>query len=574
MKINIVQDKVAQISLSTLVQQKITTLGKPGQILDRPFVLRKTRTRSGNPPSGHHGIRMRGRECDEYLLNCSSVQDRLDQLTICLVLRLMSTQTRGFCGAWAILSCRYAIPSHLRGPAHESELQEFWEHAVARNVLQHPMLQVGLIDLDSKKPAWVQLDSVDLSHHIEWQVIDSPEDYEESLNKNIEYQLDFKFTNLETRPGWRMVVRKLSVDNMLEVLFVWNHPNLDGTGAKIFHQTLLETLNTMEISTAIKLDEETLKNHVLKTTVTAENIPPTQEATTKQRTSRDAAATAAWKENKPAASSKNTFPSAEWLPIRSVPYATQLRTLTIDNSTLQGALAACRAHKTTITGLLNGIAFVSLASQLPEQYLSGMTGETALDMRRFTPLGPPGYEWLQPDKSVSIFVSKMHHELDESTVSKVKRLAQAASSGQEQMSALEDVLWSASVAVREEIKDRLDAELKNDDISMMKSVGDWRNYMQDATKKPRESLWIVTNLGVLDGNPLATSGDHEKGWSIRRAKFTVCAHAVGCFFCISAIAVKGGELSIDVSWPDNIADAGIGEQLMSDIQSWLKYVKA
>ncbi|KAM5365313.1 hypothetical protein ACJZ2D_011096 [Fusarium nematophilum] len=68
------------------------------------------------------------------------------------------------CGT--MVTCLYNIPQDLRN-SHE-KLVNVVELAVADTLAQHPLLQVGLVGERTRKPAWVQLDQVDLAQQIEW----------------------------------------------------------------------------------------------------------------------------------------------------------------------------------------------------------------------------------------------------------------------------------------------------------------------------------------------------------------------------------------------------------------------
>ncbi|KAH6889781.1 alcohol acetyltransferase-domain-containing protein [Thelonectria olida] len=466
-----------------------------------------------------------------------------------------------YCGT--MIACRYSIPEHLRDPSTHSKLVDTLERAVADTISQHPLLQVGMVKEKSKRPAWAKIDSIDLAQHIEWRAVEGVEKYGGIRKDVIVRQLDTRFESLATRPGWRLVVLKLEYDNTLEVMFTWNHCNTDGTGGKIFHQTLLESLNNLKE----KPDGPSLENHIWKTTVSAQTMMPPQNVIAKYKLTPGYTATTIWKELKPPVfAGKAEF--ASWGPFKLTPRETQIRTLSIDNDTLQKVLAVCRSHKTTLTGLLHGIAFVSLAPQLPEDQVAAMMGGTPLNLRRFIKANPPAYPWLEPNKIVGNFVTKMDHEFDKTLVVKVRDAARGAGTEAERFSALEGEVWSTAVTVRRELQDKLDLGLKNDAVGLMAVVGDWQKYQKDQMKKPRHGSWMVTNVGVIDGQPKGTSN----GWSIQGSSFSLSANVLASMFSISTVAVKGGDLAVDVSWQDHIVDAGVGERLSVDLKSWLNHI--
>ncbi|KAI5458527.1 alcohol acetyltransferase-domain-containing protein [Mariannaea sp. PMI_226] len=465
-----------------------------------------------------------------------------------------------YCGT--SITCRYSIPQHLREPVARSRLRDLVELAVAATISQHPLLQVGLVDEDTKKPAWVQLDHIDLSQHIEWTIVESKSDYEEVYKKTISRQLDTKFVNLATRPGWRLAVLNLEHEGLLEIIFVWNHANTDGVGGKIFHETLLEALCTLTNGPEMPA----LDNHICNSTASVETMVPPQNVIAKYRITPRYAAAHIWKELRPPVlASDPSF--ASWGPITPTPRETQMRSLTIDNSLLQKVLSSCRSHKTTLTACLNGIAFVSLAPQLAEEKVGSMVGATPLDLRRFIKTGPPDYPWLEPNRMIGNYVTRLRHEFGRDLVEKVRGLAQNATE-QGRFGALEEEMWAAAITIRGELQDRLDLGLKNDTVGLMGAVGDWKKYHIDISRKPRVSSWMVTNVGVINGQPKA---DHH-GWSIQGGSFALSANIVSAMFTLSTITVKDRGLCIVVSCQDHIVDASVGERLVADVEGWLNYI--
>ncbi|KAF4985310.1 hypothetical protein FDECE_16658 [Fusarium decemcellulare] len=456
--------------------------------------------------------------------------------------------------------CLYNIPENLRAPDDYGKLVEVVELAVAATLNQHPLLQVGLVGAGTRRPVWTQLDELDLAKHIEWHVIKDAAKYDEMHKELTIRQLDTKFDKIETQPGWRLAILKLEYDNLLEVMFVWDHTNSDGTGGKIFHKTLLQSLN----SVASNADRTSLENHICKTTASTEHMVPSQEVVAKFRITPGYAAATVWKELKPPVfASKTAFVS--WAPITLTPRTTQVRSVSIDNDILQKVLSACRSNSTTLTSVLHGIVFMSLCGQLPADKVAAMSVETPIDLRRY--IKPDPAKNIVPHKLIGNYVTKLDHEFERNWVQKIQKLA-AGVSGQERFAALEQEMWSAAVFAKGEIHDKVALGLKNDAVGLMGVVTDWNKYQRDELKKPRCGSWLVTNLGVIDGQPEPKEG----GWSMERSKFTLSANVLSGMFVFSAVTVKGKGFFIDLSWQDHIIDAKIAEKLIADVEEWLKYI--
>lgn len=459
------------------------------------------------------------------------------------------------CGT--IVTSQYRIPEHLQD-SHDKQVDAL-EAAVADTIRKHPLLQVGVIGEKTKRPSWIQLDEINLKNHIVWTTADPNDEYGAKLNEITIRELDAKLGNFATRPLWRLLVLELEGQNLLEVMFIWNHMCTDGNGGKIFHESLLESLNTPNLPP--------LENHAFKTTTTAENMLPPQNVIAKFKITPKFAATNAWQELKPPMlESKTAYVS--WAGIRRTPRKTQIRSFNIDNESTQKILSACRSHKTTLTSLIHAAAFISLAHQVPEEKLASIICETPLNLRRFIKPNPKAHSGLQPEQLIANYVTMMDHVFKKSLVQKVRQQSRSVGD-EERFSALEEEMWSAAAFIRGEIKDKLDLGLKNDLVGLMGLVGDWDKYHKDELKKPRKHSWLVSNVGVINGH---NDGDEASLWTIKRSKFSLSACVRGCIFNIGVISVKGKDLFIDLSWQDGIVDAAIADRLVADLEKWLRHV--
>lgn len=205
------------------------------------------------------------------------------------------------------------------------------------------------------------------------------------------------------------------------------------------------------------------------------------------------------------------------------------------------------------------------------------------------------------DQTIGNFVSRQIHKFDESLVKKIRNLAAKSresttpSEGNCEPNlqelagtkALRDVLWAVAARVRGEIQQRLDLGLKNDIVGLMGLVRDWRSQLKQEIKKPRAVAWNVTNLGVMDGKlggaeivqAQDSSNDNmpngvsdPKGWSVSRAVFSLSADVTEAFIHISPMAVKGGDLTIEVSWQRGLIDDSICERLAAGVGEWLRFI--
>ena len=476
-----------------------------------------------------------------------------------------------YCGT--AVTCRYLLPDDVADMTRHQDVQARFLCAVARTILDHPMLLVGLVGDKTKSPAYVRLDSINLDDMIEWRVVGSSEDYAATANACLSEQLDTKFTHLDTRPGWKITVLRSERSAFLDVQFVFRHTTSDGMGAKIFHQSLLEHVNNPDADPS----QIGLEGSVLTLRHDHVHYPPPMERMGSFSLTPRFTVSTIWKELKPAfLAKKPTRTQLSWGPIKPGPAKTERRTIRIGADKATKILEACRAHQTTVTGLLHGIVFATLLWETRSTgYTASFHSGTAMDLRRFMsakPAGEPAIE-MDPHKTIVNLMTVTGHDFDTATVEQLSKKMKKPD-GDKGMAHMEDVVWTVAKSVRAEIQAKVDQGLKNDVMALMKFVGDWRKEVARAAKKPRPETWQVTNLGVMDGAPPCSTAEGASGWRIGRAVFSVCAETARPLFVFSAMSVKGGDMCVDATWQAELNDyvEGIAERLVPDLYGWLNYI--
>jgi hypothetical protein len=243
---------------------------------------------------------------------------------------------------------------------------------------------------------------------------------------------------------------------------------------------------------------------------------------------------------------------------------------------LKKVVEKCRAHQTTIAGLLHALPLASLSLQLAEgkkhhkDEAKSMYAITALDTRRFIPAKSDAYPWHVPSTTMDNQMTLCDHMFDENLVSELRTKAKGVSSDEDVMTQLEDIVWSAAVQARKDIQNKLDQGMNNDPSGLMGLVKDWRIQKKQQLKKPRVGAWGVSNLGIMEGEVEGS----ESGWRIERAVFQLSCEITSPVFHISSMSVKGKELCVDISWQEGVIDTEIGDKLASDMEAWLKFLGA
>ncbi|KAF2963166.1 hypothetical protein GQX73_g10411 [Xylaria multiplex] len=416
------------------------------------------------------------------------------------------------------------------------------EDAIARVIIEHPALRIDVVNTDSKRPAWVSVDQVDFAQNVQWQDINynnnnenTAIDSEENLRHIIERRLDEPEANLTKRPGWRvLILYRKGGDSFLDIIFDYSHGLGDGTSGKIFHETLLRLLNATEIEARTPA----LTNRKLNILLTAKSLPPPIEKVVKFPVSAGFAISTAWRELRPPGFSPASAAQANWAPICVTPYKTQFCAFSVRGDDLKTILAACRAHKTTLTGLLHALLLVCMASRIPAKDAMAFLGSTALDLRRYVTASPD----LDPQRTVADYVSLIAHEFDTELVRRIRTVTKTGTMAPA-------LIWTCAARL----------------------VPDWRTQFRVEASKPRMHSFVVSNLGVLDGG-LDVENRNAESWEITHSVFAISAEVCGAAFQISPISVKNGALCVGCSWQDCIVNASLAGAIVADLELWLRFL--
>lgn len=479
------------------------------------------------------------------------------------------------------LSCRYAVPPRLASAESRTQLEVEVKVAVVDTIMRHPMMQVGMMDATSKTPLWIQLQSLDLTQHIKWLYIRGYDDFEQMVQETIRVQLDDRFPDLSIKqPGWKITVIRQGNAPIMEVLLTWNHPHFDGAGAKVFHEDFLDMLNNV-VNGAY--ERSGLDGDILRLPQAPPLLPAPIESLKSLPLDLMYLAKVFWEEIRPRFLNRDVSQAA-WCPIRSSPYKTQYRAFFMDNASLLAILALCRQNKTTITGLLNGLALVAFSSHLDSTVAPAFQSSTIVDHHRNLPPAPPDAPWGRSDRAMGNYVTQLLHRFDTELVARIRsKLPTDASEGKNLSADLQRELWAVSAQNRLEILRKLEAGLRNDLVGVFKYVTDWQRTMSDMAQKTRQFSWLVTNLGVLDGNTSTrlsttstrsptggdTTFDDGQRWSIVRAQFGLSAEIPAAAIEFAPVSVAGWGMCVSANWPDCAVDTMLGERIMADLERWL-----
>lgn len=437
------------------------------------------------------------------------------------------------------------------------------EVAVANLVLRLPRLRVVITGDETSRPYFASVPSLDLSYHLECVELPAELDFQardSHLLHVLEAQHNQLWPDVGTRPPWRVLVvydprPSQSEDRlMLDIVLAIHHSLADGRSTAIFQASLLDELNKPSARLSC------LEDHVLRMPGKPHHghILPPQEELVKFTTSWRFIAGTLWNEF---ASGWLRKPATDlpWTgaPVRSDPYQTRLRLVTIPAKAVSQLLANCRANGTTLTPLLHVLILTSLARRLPAETATWFQSCTPIDLRPFV---QSGSHVTDAADFFGVLVTSASHSFDSSRVSGLREQASG------------EIIWSLARTLRQELKERVETIPQDDMVSMLSWITDWRTFWLNKANKPRESTYEVSNIGSLRGSPEDTANimaETRSRWQILRSVMSQCAIVAGPALCASVSGVIGGPISIALSWQDGIIESGLVEGVAHDLQLWM-----
>ncbi|KAK3484770.1 alcohol acetyltransferase-domain-containing protein [Neurospora hispaniola] len=517
-----------------------------------------------------------------------------------------------------VVSCRFVLPKRLAPTARHHDLVNEFERAVARVVLTHPHMQVGIAGAKTSTPSWVRLDSINLGKVIKWQTVKGGDDaFQKEFQQTLNREADTRFIKFRVEPGWRIMVLRSEADtSFIEILLMFNHTHLDGVSCKNFYRELLTHLHASASGlhgSPQASHNPFLIDHILTlspTSALVASLPPPPEYILPFPVDPTAFEHFFKHEIQTPSSQypRNVATHAHWAPIQltspdTVPFRSQIRTMTFPANISEELVQACRKQGATLTALLHGIALVSLA---PLRELVAKADAfaflTPMNIRRYLPSpyskGRTGCvkNRLDAETAMGNYVTIIEHVADEELVGRVRRtLTESkyvsgcnfqpnprAAEAEEVLSEVHDLIFVAARRVRADLTAKSEScsprGLENDMIGFVsRGVSDWRKQLQEEVQRPRKSSWVVSNLGAVEGKPFCTleEGQEEKedGWSITRISMTLCANVVASAFGIAVASVKGGDLVVSVSWQEGVVDEKVGDAFVVAMEKWLRLWK-
>lgn len=442
-------------------------------------------------------------------------------------------------------TARYCVPV---AALQNKTLESVVEHAVAQAILAHPILQVGIKDEDTKEAYFVYLPTVDLSQIVRWENVGPETDRDEVLCRILGDRHSTLWPDIAHRPGYEVVVlrrsptasSKAEKDLTLDIIFAWHHALGDGTSGAIFHRTLLDALNKPS-----PLPPFSPSTHII--TLTRTPLVPPQESLIKFHISWTFFLKVLWSEFAPSFLCAPTEPIWTGKPVTPDHNTARVRFITFPAATVSSLIAQTRKKSTTLTPLLHILVLHSLSRHIPEAAGSGFTSTTPISLRRFIPVSGP----VNPETTMGVIICSDAHHFPSTTVDQLR----ANPSDESQ-------IWSLASTLGTELKAKVASLPADDGVGMLPWVTDFHKRWLDRVGKQRETTWEVSNIGAVD---MGAGGD----WRVQRMVFSQSQSVAGSAIGVSAVAVRGGELAVTLTWQEGIVEEEVVDGVAGDLERWL-----
>lgn len=415
--------------------------------------------------------------------------------------------------------------------------------AVTSLVMDNPMLRVGLINGENTGAKFTFIPKIDLSKHVSFQTMPcaSVEEYQAFVANKHGELADEVFEDLASMPPWKIVLTKpqsnsssFTAPDVQDILFSYHHSMLDGMAGRHVQEALISYLTEQkDIKSDLPLVLENLQ---------PPQLPNPEELAVPFTLSTSYMASVLWKEFAPAM--LKPAPANIWYgePVnRSLPFKSNVRCINMPAATLKALLAACKEHSTSLTALLHVLILKSMAKQVLDA--PGFNTATPINMRPYVTDGAP-------ETTLRCLTSTFNYHVSAATLATFKA------------GATDDDVWKTAKHFRELLSKKVNSLPADDIMPMLKYISDWPTFWGKKDGKARPDSWEISNIGIL-------RLPKEAGkWTITSALFSGSCMVAGGPFCLNTLTVAGGEMTIAITWQQDIMPVEMMEQLSTDLKAY------
>lgn len=400
--------------------------------------------------------------------------------------------------------------------------------ALASVVRAHPMLRVGITGEATNSAQFTHLRRINLHDHVFTLAVQCAS--EAALNYEVAriqaQQHNARWEDTATKSPWKVTVIRDEERDCADVVFAFHHSLLDGTSGRKFHEHFLAALETATDDGEYVLDfpEPPV-------------LPAPQEETVPFTLGPLYIALTLWSEFaptilKPARQAVWAGGSVSF----ALPYVTRIRSVDIPPGQTKTLLAACRQHKTTLTGLLHALAFAYFTSILPDD-IPGFNAATPMGLHKHA---------RDDIDTLRVLICTMNHAFSFASIASMRAALPSPNT-------LTSTIWATARQIREELATRSANLTHNNVMAMMRHVSDWTRFHTSRDGQPRSNSWECSNVGILAAKDTSVK--------VSRVLFSNGAMVTGAAVGMNVASAPDGHLTIGLSWQEGIVGDDVVEGL-------------
>ncbi|CAK7268231.1 hypothetical protein SEPCBS119000_002955 [Sporothrix epigloea] len=423
-----------------------------------------------------------------------------------------------------------------------------------------PALRVGIEGEDSKQPVYVSLPSLDLCTHLEWvarTALQTTEQQDAQLTRDLERENARPWPDVATHSPWRVIVYLNLADGWADVAFAVHHALADGKSGLVFHNHLVETLNSQV--TPIQLDDKKDSTLVFTEQPT---IIPSQETLIVFTLSWSFFISTLWRQLGPAwlQGSPTAEPYVGHRVTLEPKLKGNLRVFHLASDRAAALLKSCNAHGVTLTALIHGLMLVLFAQRFSANVATSFEASLPISMRFCVPKSAN----LDVSRNLGNLVCSHSYVYGRDAVADGRDTAVSKADDDEKV-------WRAAAAMGASIKARLANITEDNVLGLMGWVLDWHRWWRDREGKIREGTWSVSNTGPISATgELPMESPAPPPWKITRNFYTQSSLGKDPLISINIGGVRGGELSFVVAWHHGVVQDDFADCFAKDLFACLE----
>ena len=442
-----------------------------------------------------------------------------------------------------IVTASYKVRSHISATLLNSVFS-----AVLPGVLErHPALCCYVSGIDTPSPEFRRLATIKTQDVVN--VVDVRVEGGNDLAAKLQELHDRPWPTVQ-QPLWKIVVIREPQNHdsfKIHVAFVYHHVLGDGLSELAVQRSLRYELSSLKLQKPLDLPNSPRIINVpspLTLTAPIESIIsfPLSWSYLLQKV---------WQEYAPPwlrRTASPPWPGTAPQSLDRCPNHTRLCPVTYSLSNLEFMLSESKKNSVTLTSLLTASLVSILSSAIPSA--QSFMGTTPYTLRRVTGTGM--------DEMVNQTSAFQTHYSEDF----LKGLRHRHSNVGDRVPVQE--LWDIASYFHRQMQTQLAKCPKDDLLGLLPYISDPINFYEKKFGQAREVTFEMSNLGVFQSDFMDSAGAGD--WDLEAMTFSQSAQPVGAAITVSCTSVKGGGLTLAITWQDSTISEDIIDVLARDLR--------